>query len=298
MRRNDWTLVMLLGAALTSLMASQQTFSLAGATLLFGNYGELRVVTGRGSQTLAPPSDERYNRGNFIAPSLASNGETVAWGFATRWTGRHARFALGLYSLERRAWQTHGDFAALKAVALSPSGKKVALLADRTGNKPELQIVDVSTGTISEGPYRRGMWGTVSWAPDERRLVADLDRLGKTPHVGVIDLAAGTVRELTAGFAPRWSPDGQSIAYYANTRTCALIRPDGSGMRTLTTTSGGRELVTDAPVWSPNSDKILLDVSKKDRALLDVVLVDIASGKTKTQSSSGLPVFGWASSGR
>jgi hypothetical protein len=46
-------------------------------------------------------------------------------------------------------------------------------------------------------------------------------------------------------------------------------------------------------VWSPDSRQLLLNVTKDGGPLLDVVLLDLASGQTTTKSTSGLPVFGW-----
>ncbi|HET9261879.1 MAG TPA: hypothetical protein VFO14_02440 [Vicinamibacterales bacterium] len=48
-----------------------------------------------------------------------------------------------------------------------------------------------------------------------------------------------------------------------------------------------------SPVWSPDGKQLLLNVSKDGTPLLDVVLLDLASGRTTTKSTSGLPVFAW-----
>lgn len=274
--------------------AEGQTFGLPDATLLFGDYKQLHVVTPRESYVLSPPSDEPYNRGYFIQPSVTARGDVVAWGFATRWTGRRARFALGLYSLQNKKWQTYGDFARLKAVKVSPSGRKVAMLAAKTEGEPELLILDVATGAIAKGPYQRGMWGILSWAPDEERLLADIDRDGDSPTFGLLDLKAGTVRVVSKGFGAQWSPDGESIAYFSSPKQCALIRPDGTGVRQLMTAGAGRHFVTAGPIWSPDSKQLLLNVSKDNRMLTDVVLLTLADGSATTKSSTGLPVYGWA----
>lgn len=120
------------------LLAEQdaQTFSLPGATLLFGEYAELRIVTPRGSEVLKPPTDERYNRAYFVAPRIAPAGDPIAWGFATRWTGRRARFAVGIYS-RGKTWQQYGDFADVGG-GLSPSGKRVAVFAEQVEGRPAL----------------------------------------------------------------------------------------------------------------------------------------------------------------
>jgi Tol biopolymer transport system component len=294
-QRQCFALAMLF-TAMTSVLGTQdaQTFSLPDATLIFGDYAELRVVTPRGSQVLRPPADERYNRAYFVNPSIAPAGDALAWGFATRWTGRRARFAVGIYSLEKKNWQRYGDFADVGGVALSASAKRIAVFAEQEEGKPALLMMDVSTGAVANAPYHRGMWRTLSWAPDEESLVTQVERDG-TRSVAVLALKTGDLRVLGKGFGPRWSPDGQWIAYYPDFNACAVVRPDGTGFRTVMKAGSGKEFVVGAPVWSPDSKQLLLNVSKNDRALLDVVLLDLGTGRAVTQSRTGLPVYGWAS---
>ncbi len=51
-------------------------------------------------------------------------------------------------------------------------------------------------------------------------------------------------------------------------------------------------------MWSPDSRQLLLNVVKNDGPALDVVLLDVATGRTTTKVTSGLPVFGWARSAK
>jgi hypothetical protein len=45
-------------------------------------------------------------------------------------------------------------------------------------------------------------------------------------------------------------------------------------------------------VWSPDGHQLLLNVSKDDRALLDVVLLALGTGKTTTKFSTGCRSMG------
>lgn len=275
------------------------TFSIPDSLLLFGNYNELRIVTPTQSQTLHPPIERGYNRAYFANPSLARRGDLTAWGFATAWKEDHprnkVRFALGLYSIARQAWETHGDFDDIGDAGISPDGSRVAFVTSQEG-RLSLVIFDVATKAFTSGPYQQGMWprGTPSWSPDLTRLAVQIHRPEKSSLVAVLDLRTGEARALGEGFHPQWSPDGEWIAYYSGSKVM-LVRPDGTGSKSaMTLKSSSRNFGWGSPVWSPDSKQLLLNVTKDDGPLLDVVLLDLATGRTTTKAKNGLPVFGWA----
>jgi len=274
-------------------------FSLPESTLLFGNYNELRVVSPSSQREIHPPVDVNYNRGYFAMPSLAKNGEMVAWAFATEATvnkmGNRIRFGLGLYSLAAGKWNVHGDFSAIGDVALSPTGAKIAFVAKRNGVS-RLQMFDVTKQAFLEGPHPTGMGerSSLSWSPDETRLVAEMWRAGESLGVGILDLNSSAVRLLGNGYGPRWSPRGDWIAYYPSGRECALVHPDGSGKKVVANLERPRSFSWGGPVWSPDGTQLLANVSRNGGSLIDVVSVDLATGSITTRSHRGLPVLGWS----
>ena len=44
----------------------------------------------------------------------------------------------------------------------------------------------------------------------------------------------------------------------------------------------------------PTTRQLLFNVVKNDGPALDVVLLDVVTGRTTDEVTSGLPVFGWA----
>ncbi len=77
---------------------------------------------------------------------------------------------------------------------------------------------------------------THDWSPDGRRLVYTMP--GYTPQnrtnlLHILDLGTGQSSPLTEGEAPSWSPDGNWIAFHRRNASLHIIRPDGTGLRTL-----------------------------------------------------------------
>jgi dipeptidyl aminopeptidase/acylaminoacyl peptidase len=202
---------------------------------------------------------------------------------------------LGLYTLADRKWKTYGDLDDIGDVAFSPDGSRVAFYA-RQNRKPVFMIFDIATETFTPLPYQRGMRShpNPSWSPDGKRLAIEI-RDPEDPVVALLDPKTSEVQVVAKGGNPRWSPTGEWIAYYAERERCVFIRPDGTGLKEVAKAGEDREFISGTPVWSPDGTQLLLNESKDDRELLDVVLIDLASGRRTTKSRSGLPVFGWAS---
>jgi hypothetical protein len=85
--------LVLIGAASVEAL---KTFTLPESKLLFGNYNDLRIATPDSVQQIRPPFDEGFNRGYFAYPSISPHGDTIAWGFATRWQQDKYRARFGL----------------------------------------------------------------------------------------------------------------------------------------------------------------------------------------------------------
>jgi Tol biopolymer transport system component len=174
----------------------------------------------------------------------------------------------------------------------------VAFVAQSEG-KRDLLIFDVDTKKMSNAPYPRGMpeSGGLSWSPEGKHLAVVIQRGEKPTQVGVLDLTTGEVRSIGEGYEPAWSPTGEWIAYYAGEK-CILVHPDGTGTKSVKDVGGnvllrGYRSFNAGLVWSPDGKQLLLNEIKGDGPKLNVMLLDLASGRFSRKSEDSLPVFGW-----
>jgi len=139
---------------------------------------------------------------------------------------------------------------------------------DAAGSEPILLSEDCDPATCA-AEYEP------SYSPDGTDLVFVRTRVGEGAQeesvVAIRDLATGAVTELDAtvrprataeNLHPRWSPDGQIIAYgvteyggsgFPGNSTLHLIGADGTGERTIS----APELHAGDPEWSPDGESIL-----------------------------------------
>ena len=280
------------------------TFSASDSVLLFARpYYDVRVVTPDHSLVIPPPVDVPANSGLFNYPSISRHGDFIAWGFAVQGHPRPTRFALGVYSIAEQRWKMYGDFDDIGATAFSPDGSKIAFVAEESEKRPAFHIFDVGTGKMTSVPHPTGIpeRATIGWSPDGKRLVVETMKSEKSSLIVVFDPGTGSAQPVGEGSDPAWSPTGEWIAYYdPSGKKCMLVHPDGTGTKVAKQGGGNvffpREFVWGL-VWSPDGKKLLLNEMKGDWRYIniDVVLLDLETGRSTTKSRNGLPVFGWAS---
>lgn len=276
------------------------TFSALDSVLLFARpYYDVRVVTPNHSLVIPPPFDVPANSGLFNYPSISPRADLVAWGFAVQGHPRLRRFALGVYSIAEARWKTYGDFDEIGATAFSPDGSKIACVVQEAEKKDAFLIFDLATGNMTKVPHPKGIPGkaTLSWSPDGRRLVVEVLRSEKTRLIAVFDPNTGDTKPVGEGSHPAWSPTGEWIAYYGDSGDkCILVHPDGTGKKIVgkahSTFLTPRRFGY-AVVWSPDSKTLLLNEMKGDGDYLDVMLLDLGTGRLTRKSKNGWPVFGW-----
>jgi Tol biopolymer transport system component len=97
-----------------------------------------------------------------------------------------------------------------------------------------------------------------AWSPDAKRIIFNSNFSGG-PLMSIVDVDGSRVVDLTgvgAGHEVDWSPDGRSIIFASsrdrsdNYNDIYAMRPDGSGVRRLTTTGA------ETPAWSPDGRHI------------------------------------------
>jgi Tol biopolymer transport system component len=272
------------------------------SVLLFAEpYDDLIVAMTGGTQVLRPPVDLKANGGYFVRPSISSNGNLISWGFAVAnddSRDRLVRFTLGVYSTAQHKWRMYGDFDLLTATSFSPDGSRIAFTANVRGrDHRELSVLAIQTGTIKRIKYVAAV--QPSWSPDSKKLVVNIQQgFDKEPILAIIDIDTGEMKTIAeGGEAPAWAPSGEWIAYLAHSgERCVLVHPDGTGRKILSeakSTLFTYRKFGYAVVWSPDGKKLLLNKLRNDAGKLDVVLVDIETGRSTTKLKNSPPVFGW-----
>jgi Tol biopolymer transport system component len=136
----------------------------------------------------------------------------------------------------RNVWVVDSDGSGLRQVTdgrwhgsagWSPDGQRLVTDADR--GVVELGVDGSDRRVLLEGEY-----GDPSWSPDGEALVVAAG-LG----VGLAEQGRPPVEQLDTPLAssPAWSPDGEWIAFAdgENEADVWVVRPDGTGLRQLTT---------------------------------------------------------------
>lgn len=183
-----------------------------------------------------------------------------------------------------------------KGVSRSPDGRLVSFWT--TGSaRSHLYVVGV------DGQHQRELAPDLSlgwpdaidvWSSDSRFLASEVILDGQD-RIMVADVVTGVGRVVTpsglAAHDPLWSPDGHWIAFAKeadSVRSLAIIRTDGSGMRTV---SGYLVNVGGPDTWSPDGKWIYFGVDSGR-----VYRANVAGGFTERLTGDNLGAYAPASS--
>ena len=187
-----------------------------------------------------------------------------------------------------------GEYA--HGVSRSPDGRLISFWT-LGGGRWHLCVVGVDGGHQREigSDLRLGWTNSIDvWSSDSRFLATEVRLDIEKPRIVVADVVTGAARVLTPpgliAHSPLWSPDDRWIAFAEEAGTVtslAIIRTDGSDMRTITGSSGAAGPDT----WSPDGTWIYFGVDSGR-----IYRANVAGGFTQRLSADDLGAYAPASS--
>ncbi len=181
-----------------------------------------------------------------------------------------------------RACDGHADYP-----VWSPDGKRMALICSYIEDGKGISTVAVlDLATMHKTELVR-LWpefidNPPSWSPDGKTIAFDIltwdptDTVVTSQLVATVPAAGGKVERLTDpalfGSHPDWSPDGTLLAFNtydtgnthgtSNPSNVYTIRPDGSGLRQLSTASTDGKMRLGQPSWSTDGTRIWVSIAR------------------------------------
>jgi Tol biopolymer transport system component len=137
---------------------------------------------------------------------------------------------------------------------------------DVTSEPPTMYLLDVASGELTD----LGQGSMPRWLPGDEGIsflgMVELGGGAITSATFTMSLDGGEPVELARETEAAWAPDGSAVAL-AHEGTISLADPDGSGATELV---GGY-----SPVWSPQSDRILIGYDTSQDGYPVLALVDL-----------------------
>ena len=181
-----------------------------------------------------------FTQGRVLFPTLGDHGKTIVFERDFNlWkcdlaSGKAEKISVELRGSPAGAGMRHEAVSKFTEMALSPDGKKVALVAHG----------DVFATTAKDGGEAIRVTNTpevendLHWSPDSKQLVYESDRNGHA-NLYEYDFTTDKERQLTKGTAedesPRYSPDGKTLAYVRNEKELHLLTLSDLSDKTLAT---------------------------------------------------------------
>jgi tricorn protease len=206
-----------------------------------------------------------FKEGRVLWPSIGDGGKTIVfernftiWRVDTA-SGKTERVAIALRGVPASPGMTHVTETNFSTMALSPDGKKIAVIAHG----------EVFAASAKDGGEAQRLTHTATaesdpvWSADSMKLVYRSEAgsgEGSGHNLVLYDFASGKETVLTqAGSedeSPKWSPDGKSVSYVRNDKELHVLTVPEAGTAVADRVVASGELPRSSVAWSPDSQWI------------------------------------------
>ena len=228
-----------------------------GENIIFSaQTGEGSKVFFQGIRPLRLKSKEIFfDRGRGSSASWGSNGKI----YLARYTGDKNtdiyEYSVGSGpSLEMPRELTKHSAIETEPV-LSPDGKMLAYVSDRTG-QPQVYIMDLSSNKVTRISRKGGYNTSPAWSPDSSMVAFTSQKRGSksTIYRVRIDDNLGTQTRVSpeniSSESPAWSPDGSMVAFQGFQGVWKIFYVLSSGGPAERLTNSSKWIVETGPTWS------------------------------------------------
>jgi tricorn protease len=252
------------------------------------------MADGSGSENIwqmplegTPRELTHFKSGRVLWPSIGNGGKTVVferdmsiWRMDTG-SGRAEKVPIELRGSSETLGISRNTETSFRGLALSPDGKKVAVLAHG-------QLFAALAAQGGEGervPSDAVSISDAKWSPDSNSLLYVAERADGARQLESYSFATGKVSKLTNGPGvveePAWSPDGKSVAYILDTHQLhelTLANPAASPPSAVPDRVLAHGDFDGAVAWSPDSHWVAFVVTDK-RSFNNIHVVPAAGGE-------------------
>ena len=251
-----------------------------------------------------------FKEGRVVWPSIGDGGKTIVfernfaiWKMDTA-SGKAERVQIALRGVPASPGVTHVTETNFNTMALSPDGKKIAVIAHG----------EVFAASAKDGGEAQRLTHTPTaesdpvWSADSMKLVyrSEAGTGEASGHNLVLyDFATGKQTVLTqAGNedeTPKWAPDGKSVAYLRNEKELHVLTvPTQAGATVADRMLASGALPGASIAWSPDSQWVAY-TADDSRSFRNVHVVQAAGGESHAVSflaNGEIGDLAWSSDGK